>query len=132
MKLSGFKKDYQELSGKASDVARQLSFAGIAVIWIFKVSEGQSLKLPPDLILPTLLLCSALACDLMQYVSGAIIWGIFHRYYEIKTKHSQEDPDLTASPYLNWPAIAFFYLKLLGVILSYIFIISYCWKRLFV
>jgi hypothetical protein len=125
-KLSEFKKDYQELSGKASDVARQLSFAGIAIIWIFRVNKDSGVTLNSELILPTILLCCSLACDLLQYIWGSIVWGSFHRYHEKRTD-SKYDPELTAPPILNWPSLAFFYLKLIGVILSYIFIIKYCW-----
>lgn len=35
MTLSDYLASYYELSGKASDVSRQLAFAGIAVIWVF-------------------------------------------------------------------------------------------------
>ena len=131
-KLSQFKKDYQELSGKASDVARQLSFAGIAIIWIFRVNNNSGVTLNPKLILPTIFLCISLACDLLHYIYSSIVWGSFHRYHEKKKTNPQDDPDLTADPRLNWPSIAFFYLKLLGVILSYIFIIKYCWDVLLI
>ena len=49
MKLSEYKKTYEDFSGKASNVVRQLSFAGIAVIWIFKVQSNGSLKIPDTL-----------------------------------------------------------------------------------
>ena len=39
MKLSDYRETYYEFSGKASDVTRQLAFAGIAIVWIFKIEE---------------------------------------------------------------------------------------------
>ena len=33
------KDTYETLSGKASDIFRQLSLAGIALIWLFKVGK---------------------------------------------------------------------------------------------
>jgi len=35
MKLKEYKADFYELSGKASEINRQIAFAGIAIIWIF-------------------------------------------------------------------------------------------------
>jgi sugar/nucleoside kinase (ribokinase family) len=42
MKLSEVRDAYETLSGKASEIARQLSLAGIAVIWIFKSGTDQA------------------------------------------------------------------------------------------
>lgn len=73
MKLSDYKKDYQEFSGKASDVARQLAFAGIVLIWIFRVEGPQAQRLPEQLLLPSALLVLALGADLLQYILSTII-----------------------------------------------------------
>ena len=40
MKLSEYANVYAEFSGKASDVARQLAFAGLALVWLFRESNG--------------------------------------------------------------------------------------------
>jgi hypothetical protein len=51
MKIADYWKDFYELSGKASDISRQLAFAAIAVIWLFKTDTrtGQ-ITIPPELI----------------------------------------------------------------------------------
>jgi len=36
MKLAQARGHYEYFSGKASDISRQLGFAGIALIWVFK------------------------------------------------------------------------------------------------
>jgi len=36
MNLQDYRDDFYTYSGKASDISRQLAFAGIAIIWIFK------------------------------------------------------------------------------------------------
>ena len=46
MKLRNYRQTYYDYSGKASDIARQLSFAGIAIIWIFKIQKDTSIELP--------------------------------------------------------------------------------------
>ena len=84
MKPSEYKETYQWYSGKTSDVVRQLSFAGIAIIWIFKVQSQGIPKIPNVLLVPLGLFCISLAFDLLQYVLGYIIWYIFFRFHEKK------------------------------------------------
>lgn len=131
MKLVDFKEAYQELSGKASDVARQLAFAGIAVVWIFKINDETCIKLPKGLLYPTLLFCFALACDLLQYYIAASIWGIFHRYHEKKALESGEESELYAPAWFNRPALTLFALKGIAVIISYIMLITYSYNTIF-
>jgi hypothetical protein len=126
MNLCEFKKDYQWFSGKTSDVARQLAFAGIAIIWIFK-QEGKPLPaIPRELLWPTILLALSLAADLLQYVSATIIWGSFHRYHEKKNLVVR---DIKASTKLNWPTNFLFYTKIIFVIIAYVLMIIYIFDR---
>jgi ketopantoate hydroxymethyltransferase len=69
-------------SQKAGDVARQLAFAGIGLIWVFRTGADAATKIGPELYLPTLLLGAGLACDLLQYVVASGIWGFYGRYRE--------------------------------------------------
>jgi hypothetical protein len=41
--VEGYRQDFYDFSGKASDASRQLAFAAIAVIWLFKTdtTSGQ-------------------------------------------------------------------------------------------
>ena len=39
MKISKLREDYSKASAKVSELVRQLSFAGIAVIWILRTGE---------------------------------------------------------------------------------------------
>ncbi len=48
MKLSDYRETYYEFSGKLSDVSRQLSFAGIALIWLFKLDSTPVPKVPDE------------------------------------------------------------------------------------
>ena len=127
MKLSGYKKDYQWFSGKASDVARHLAFAGIAIIWIFRIEGKETPSIAEGLILPLILFALALAADLLHYIIATITWGSFHRYHEKRLKGKRRDPDVTAPKYLNWPAIFLFGLKLASVIAAYVLMITYMW-----
>lgn len=121
--LSDYLEDYQWFSAKASDVARQLNLAGIAVVWIFKAGGGSAPQIPKDLVLPLEIFSFALALDLLHYVAGAAIWGMFHRIHERRGYDPKKE--LRAPRQLNWLLLAFFWLKTSGVFVGYIFLIRY-------
>jgi len=122
MKLSEYKEDFYTFSGKASDVARTAAFAGIALIWVFKIDAKPIPLLPNDLIIPTGLFALAIALDLLQYVTATVIWYLFHRYHECKIINPSDDPELTHSPWLVLPMHLMFALKIISVIAGYVFV----------
>ena len=128
MKLSDYRNTYYEFSGKASDVARKLAFAGIALIWIFKIEAKPTPKIPDQLLLPSALLALTLAFDLLQYISATCIWGIFQWYHEHKLNDTSKDPALDSPSLLKWPQFIFFVLKLCTILLAYLFITKYAWS----
>lgn len=130
MKLSQYRESYYSLSGSASSVGRQAAFAGIALVWIFKTQDaGQSVPivLPEALLLPTLAFIVSLASDLLQYISGAAIWGFYCRYKE-KELGAGNDDEFSAPIWLNWPALVFFWVKHAAVITGYVFLFFYVMK----
>lgn len=81
MKLSEYRKKSNEYTAKASEICRQLSLAGIAIIWLF----GDLKKTPilePFLLFPLLALALSLLFDLLQYFIAGWIWIIFFRKEE--------------------------------------------------
>lgn len=123
MNVKDYRETYYALSGKASDVSRQLSFAGIALIWIFKAEKGGPLAVPDALLLPAALFAFALALDLAQYVYGSLVWGSFARYYE--GRRTPESIELSAPMYINWPSLFCFWLKLATGLAAYAFVLAY-------
>lgn len=76
--LKEFRDGYHELSGTASEVSRNLGFAGIAVIWIFKADlPEKAYTLAPELYHAGVVIVLSLALDLLQYVFSSLIWGAF-------------------------------------------------------
>src|SRR5689334_4063341 len=124
MKLSGYLEAYQDFSRKASDVSRQLAFAGIALLWIFHKEESGHFNVPEPLIRPAILFVAALALDLLHAVSGAFIWGAFHRYQE-KRLGVGSTKELSSSKYLTWPINFFFWTKLGCIFAGYILLLKY-------
>jgi hypothetical protein len=124
MKLSKFRESYYTLSGKASDVCRNLSFAGVAICWVFKYGEPIP-KLPKELLLPLAIFAIGLAFDLLHYLIATALWGSFTRINEKRFSNKSTDPDVKASKYMNWPALIFFWSKAIAVCIGYVFIIIY-------
>ena len=124
MNLADYRASYYEFSGKASDVARQLAFAGIALIWIFHETGAGPIVIPKRLIWPAALFICGLGFDLLQYGTGALIWGTFHRHQE-KRLGVDSKKSLSAPAWLNWPGIFFFWSKLLLVLGGYALLLGY-------
>ena len=124
MILADYRDAYYELSGKASDVARQLAFAGIALIWIFHPHDAGPVALPQPLLLPAALFVAGLGFDLLQYVTGALIWGAFHRYQEQHLGPGSKKA-LSAPAWFNWPNLFFFWSKLALVLAAYGLLLRY-------
>lgn len=127
MKLSNYKKTYYEFSGKTSDVARTAAFAGIALIWVFKI-EPPAPRLPTDLIFPVGLFAFGLAFDLLQYIIATFIWGIFYGHHESKLTDVNIDPQISHPSWFQIPIMFFFILKLLSIIIGYICVARYILK----
>jgi hypothetical protein len=125
MKLSDYMRDSQEFSAKASDLSRQLAFAGIAIIWIFAKQDNSSLTIPKELIRPALLFCISLALDLTQYVVLTAIWTLFHRHHEKKLAKVDDDPELVAPVWFGNVGWVFFWMKISVVATAYGFTLAY-------
>lgn len=127
MTLEDYRKDYYAYSSKTSDIARQLAFAGLALVWVFKVQKfggaiGE-LVVPPGLLPPALLFCAALTLDLLHAITGTLIWGSFASYHE--RRNVQDDDDVDAPSYLNWPTLVLFWAKVACVVFAYLGALSY-------
>ncbi|KAA9035510.1 hypothetical protein FW778_21360 [Ginsengibacter hankyongi] len=129
MKLSEYRKKSNEYTGKASEITRQLSLAGIGIIWLFKNSKQDEPLVDHYLILPLIFLSLALFFDLIQYVLGGQIWIKFFRSEEEKVT-DDSDPDIKAPKNKNIPIYIFYYAKIVLMLFSYAFIIGFLVTKL--
>ena len=129
MKLSEYKNEYYVHTGSASSVARQAAYAGIAIIWIFAIKNGNSISLPKELLTPTIFFITGLSFDLLQYVMQSLIWGLFHRKKE-KELGPHSDLEIDAPAYFNWPTLFFFWGKLTTIIIAYWLLFKYVYLAL--
>jgi hypothetical protein len=130
MKLQEYRETFYSFSGKASDIGRQLSLAGVAIIWLFKI-EGNfhEQAIPKGLVFPGILIILTLALDMLQYFGATIIWRSFYRAKE--RAHIDENEDIQHSPMLELPIFIVFCLKVTLVFLAYFFIFIYLSQTLY-
>ncbi|NRD24877.1 hypothetical protein HNV10_16605 [Winogradskyella litoriviva] len=122
-KLSEFKEDYYFFTGKLSDINRQIAFAGIALIWVFKKGENTEFQIDNELILPAIFIVGALAFDMFQYIYQSVVWSIF--YTRKNRKNKSEDKKIKSPEYLNYPSWVFFFIKVILVLIAYWKIFDY-------
>lgn len=63
----------------AGQLVRQLAFAGIAIVWLFRIENSDGPRVPIALIAPLYWLSFALAFDLLEYVAGAVAHDMLRR-----------------------------------------------------
>ena len=129
MKLKDTREAYYFYTGKTSEIIRYLGLAGIAIIWIFRFESASAISLPRNFLLPTILLIIGLGLDLLQYLAGSIIWGIYSR---IKEKSGiEKEEEFEAPRQINWLNDFLFWLKIVPIILAYILILRILFHKLF-
>jgi hypothetical protein len=119
MKVSEIRDEYYAATGTVSDLVRQLSFAGIAIIWIFKVGKDQSggIAFSPAMLIPLAIFVAALGADLLQYIYKSAVWGCLNTYHW--RQEQKADADVKISGKWNWPAIVLFWAKAILCIWGY-------------
>lgn len=128
MKLGDTRAAYEALSGKASDIVRQLSLAGVGLIWLFKTETGSAAFLDIHLLRAALFIFLALFLDFLQYLSGTTIWFLYFRYRE--NQGTSEETEFQAPASINWPTWALFYLKATLLVIAYVvYIIPFLFSK---
>lgn len=123
MILEDYRETFYTFTGKASDLNRQLAFAGIAIIWLFKKDNLAGLSIPRELLWPGVLIVASLALDMLHYVVASVVWRHFYRTQE--KLGADEKADLTHDVYLEWPIYLLFSLKIIAVLAAYVFLVAY-------
>jgi hypothetical protein len=114
------RESYYGYTARASDVIRQLGFASIGIIWLFKVDRGTHLAVPRLLAAGALLSVASLSLDLLQYLYGSAAWGIFHGLMERRGQEHALAPRV-----INLPTLVCFWAKASLMVFAYICILGY-------
>lgn len=87
-RLSEVEKTRNDATGRASDVGRQLAFAGIATVWLLR--DGTATRpISSQLFYALLFLSIALLIDFLQYAYCSRVWRKFYNeQYEL---HKSDD-----------------------------------------
>lgn len=130
--IEKYRADYVAAATKAGDISRQLGFAGIALIWIFKTSPtGQPTlyNVPLGLYWPTQLIVLSLILDLLQYMYKSVVWSIVADRLQDKELAAIPPPPpgriYPVSKWLNVPTLVFFWLKLVVMAAAFIWLLSF-------
>lgn len=115
-----YRKAYYEFSAMASERSRQLAYAGIAVIWVFRSSDD---KLDSSLIWPLGLFVAGLFLDLIQYVVATLVWRSKFRKAESAAQAGAAN-DAAHSSVLVWPMNVCFAFKVVCVLCAYCCLLS--------
>jgi len=127
MTLKDVRNSYDYFSGKLSDIVRQLSLAGVAVVWIFR-KGNEGIVIESDLIVPLILFVGALGFDLLHYIYASAAWAIYaHR----KEREGHSDSD-TVSPHesINWVSLGCFWLKALSCVSGFLVLLKFLQTKL--
>lgn len=116
MTLKEIRDDYVRYSTNVSELSRNLAYAGIGIVWIFKqsstgdedVSTFMS-SIPCELKWPLILFIVVLILDLCQYVIQTAIWYPYYAKHKELHKNEKEDdvnlqePEIySAIPWCFW------------------------------
>jgi hypothetical protein len=127
MLLSEVREIRDERSTKASEVARALALAGIAITWIFRESGGAP-RLPPSLLPPLTFFALALAFDLLHYVLSALAFAYLQWREDRRRVATRDDYEVHVPAVANWPGNLCYAAKLLSVGAGYILLVRYLWQ----
>lgn len=129
MKISELRDAYYKSTEKASELVRNLGFAGIAVVWILKTGEhAGGIRYSNELLLPLTFCAGSLSCDLLQYLYKSAVWGSLNWHYW--RKYHNNDADVSVAGGWNWVALTLFWLKAVLVIVAFAYLLTFLYLQL--
>lgn len=113
-----------------SELVRNLGYAGLAIVWIFKkdLPDDAGIQIPRPLIWASLGIITTLALDCIQYFYASCLWGRAHDKHEAICKQQGDNRDKYEFENPKWMVdlIDWIWLvKLIPIPLAYSFIFYY-------
>jgi len=127
MKLEEAKTTFYEASDTLSENVRKLFFAGIAIVWIFKVADKSSagIAFSRALLIPLGAFIFGLVLDLAQYLYKSTAWWLYY-----SSKHRQglaDDAEVSPPAVMNALTFILFYIKVLCCAFGFYHLLTYIW-----
>jgi hypothetical protein len=119
-RLSDIDQTKNDATGKASDVGRQLAFAGIATVWLLRDETGVQ-PFGHILLIALILLASALFSDFLQYACNSYVWRKF--YNEQFDRHKTDDALVDIPAAISSRTYLFFTIKIWLLLVGYVFLL---------
>ena len=122
--------DFYTFSGKASQLTRQLAFAGIAVVWIFNTTTIKNqIKLDYELIeiLKQLIIC--LLFDFAHAFIPSLVYGIMNFTHRV-FKKKKEDDEINYSMLWTMPEWILFTAKIILLLIAYFGLWNYLQQKI--
>ena len=130
MKLSEIREGYEDLSGLLSKFNRQLAFAGIGIIWLFRVTDEKGTTSIDEGMLPPILCFVISFCfDLLHYLWLSYAWYIYYWYK--RKKGFKEDSEMNEPEWPNIVGWLMFTIKVVALMVAYVFLGVHLYGLLF-
>lgn len=112
--------EYAKATEKTSDLVRQLSFAGVGIVWILSggATDAKQPNFSTLLLWAGLALVLALGFDFLHAAYRSLSFGILHGIRE--RGGSAPSPELDLPRWFHWPSLFFFYGKMFAVVVAYV------------
>lgn len=125
--LDKFRQYHYDATVKVSENTRTLALSAIGIVWLFKQQTGGMYVVPERLLLPLVLVVSAMSLDFLQYMYRSIVWHIVFRRQEGKLEKGEitEQSELYVSSWINFAGYLFFYAKIVCLFLAYWKLLEY-------
>jgi len=124
--------EFYEDTTTLSALIRNLAFAGIGIIWIFRSSDLTRDILPKQLLTPLTLIVLSLIADVTQYLWRAVTIYIIYRIKEREFRKQKEKnetkaelSDVTMPDFIRIGSWTFFILKIVFVFIAYAYIFAF-------
>ena len=130
MKAGDIRDDYYVLSGKLSDISRNLCFAGIAVIWALRLGNAaeSGIVFSEKLLLPLAIFVLSLTLDFIQYAWSTAATGIMNKIYW--NRYKDDETSVEFPTWLNVVTSVIFIVKLIASFAGQAILLFYIWKLL--
>lgn len=128
MSLKLIQDRYTYYTNTASTLCRQLGFAGIAVIWVFRHDVPGAYAIPEGLYLPSIAILTALTLDIIHYLAGATIWS-----YWLNLKDAEgatRDIQFEMPKSYHRPVQFLFYAKIFSMVFAYCLILTFLYQEI--
>lgn len=121
--------EFYDDTGKLSGIIRNLAFAGIGLIWIFRNPDLTESILPQNLLLPLLFIVLCLISDVLQYLWRSIsIYTVYKckevKYLKEKLKE-KEISNITIPNFISVITWIFFWMKIIFIATAYVLLCNF-------